>query len=403
VLPVKSLHLPATKFTGYDETETKAKLLWLQYDEKNGVTYLIFEKTPFYPESGGQLGDVGKLLAPDGKEFSVSNTIKEQGVILHTVKSEVRDYPPNELWELRVDPATRESRERAHTATHLLHSALRKVLGEGATQAGSLVGDDYLRFDFYWPRKVSEEELYEIERLVQEWVLEDLKVDTFYTSYKKALELGAIALFGEKYGEEVRVVRIDPVSTELCGGTHLTHTSAIGVFKVLSESSIGSGIRRIEAAVGKRAYDLLNQRSSVISHLKNLLKTREEEVLNKIKSLAEENSLLKKRVTSLLKDKLVSSLTSQSGALRIASTELGVKEARNVISSLFREKAVFLVESLESGKRIVVVGDPEGKAGEIVEHLKKSLGGKGGGKGKFAQYLSNLPLHKIAEEVGKLI
>jgi len=240
--------LKPTAFIGYEHMEADTKLLELFPPPR----LLVLEKTPFYGESGGQVGDTG-IIKWDNKEIRVTGTfISPKGVILHEVE-QLDDLKPNQRVKAIVDASKRQATSAHHTATHLLHKALRETLGEHVKQAGSYVGPDKLRFDFNHFRSLSLEEIEKVEQVVNQKISEKLRVEVLQKSYDEAVKMGAMALFGEKYGDQVRVLKIGEYSLELCGGTHIKNTAEITFFKIMSESALGSGVRRIEALAGQAA------------------------------------------------------------------------------------------------------------------------------------------------------
>src|SRR5205085_7531565 len=246
----------------------------------------VLDSTPFYAESGGQVGDTGEMLF-NGESISVTDTKKENDLIIHFT-----DKLPGEVSEsviARVDPLKRKNTALHHSATHLLHSALRKVLGNHVVQKGSLVNDEHFRFDFSHFAKLTSEELAKVESLVNEKIREDIPVVTKEMPKDEAMNLGAMALFGEKYGERVRVVIIDPdYSVELCGGTHAGATGELGLFKITSESAVAAGVRRIEAICGKQAELYVNDQFDLIQKIRETLKNPKD-IFKNIQNLQDEN------------------------------------------------------------------------------------------------------------------
>ncbi len=269
-----------TKFEGYEKEAADTKVVAVFPKEK----FVILEKTPFYGESGGQVGDTGKLVF-DSKEVKVIDTLlSPKGTIVHEVK-DVSDLKEKMRVKAVIDSSRRKAIEAHHTVTHLLHKALREVLGEHVKQSGSYVGPDKLRFDFIHFSALEPEEIYRVEVAVNQKIKERLKVEVLQKSYRDALKMGAIALFGEKYGEKVRVLKIGDYSLELCGGTHVKSTGDILFFKVLSESALGAGVRRIEAVAGQAA------KKSIISQATSLRK-EDEKLIKKYRALQMEKEKL---------------------------------------------------------------------------------------------------------------
>ena len=283
------------EFVGYDTLETEGRLLkYRKVKAKGKEAYqLVLDRTPFYAESGGQVGDTGELLIND-RPFRVIDTKKENELIVH-----LGDQLPAGVEGIvvaKVDPAKRKQTAIHHTATHLLHAALRKVLGTHVTQKGSLVNADYLRFDFSHFSKMTDDELGQVERLVNEKIRENIPVVIRYMSKEEATKTGAMALFGEKYGDVVRVVTIDPgYSIELCGGTHVGATGELGFFKIISESAVAAGVRRLEAMSGAAAEQYIHDQLSTMNAVAESLR-HPKDLLKAIASLNEENALLKKQI-----------------------------------------------------------------------------------------------------------
>ena len=284
-----------TNFKGYDELNLKSKIIkYRQANLDNKKKYhVVFSATPFYAESGGQVGDIGYMIFGDEK-INIENTFKENDLIIHQI-----DKIPNDLnseFELSVNKIRRRLISRNHSATHLLHSALREVLGDHVSQKGSLVNDKVLRFDFSHFSKISEDDLKKITDIVNNKILDCIKVEILNDlSIDKAKKMGAMALFGEKYGDKVRVVIIDKsFSTELCGGTHVSNTSEIGLFKIISEGSISSGIRRIEALTSKELNLFLEKQSKEVASLKEILKSNN--LVDSVSSLISKNKQLEDQI-----------------------------------------------------------------------------------------------------------
>lgn len=273
----------ATKFTGYEEVTGNAKLL--AKEEVDGQFYLIFDKTPFYGEGGGQVGDKGEIDSKEGKLATITDTQKPvDGLHVH-ISTDADALTVGESYTLKVNHEERELTKRNHSATHLLQSALIKVLGPHIKQAGSSVGPERLRFDFTHSDALKPEEIAQVEELVNSAVASALQVTATNMSKDQATKKGAMALFGEKYGDEVRVLEMGEFSVELCGGTHVSNTADIGLFKILVETSLASGVRRIEAITSTNAINYLLNRSKVLSEVEKAFAVKEEKVLEKISAL----------------------------------------------------------------------------------------------------------------------
>ncbi|MGI4804825.1 MAG: alanine--tRNA ligase, partial [Janthinobacterium lividum] len=281
-------------FTGYTETETIAHIIKYRKVKAKGKEQfqLVLDKTPFYAESGGQVGDTGDLIFPDGEIIPVTDTKKENGLIVHFVDQLPED--PSDVLTAYVDPERRLSIENNHSATHLLHAALKEVLGSHVNQKGSLVSADALRFDFSHFAKVTDEEISRIEAVVNRKIRENVDVTIQSMSFAEASQTGAMALFGEKYGDVVRVVTMDEkFSIELCGGTHVQATGQIGFFQIVAESAVAAGVRRIEAITGIKSEEYIHQQNEEIKALKELLKNPKD-LTKSLEQLLEENASLKK-------------------------------------------------------------------------------------------------------------
>ena len=292
------------EFVGYEKLSSKSKILKYRktIDKELTSYHVVFNTTPFYSESGGQVGDTGNLIY-DGKKIEILNTIKENDLIIH----QMNELPSNlnDSYKLEVNVFRRSLISNNHSATHLLHAALQKILGNHVIQKGSLVNDKALRFDFSHFTKISDTEIRDIQNLVNEKIRKNIGVKTLEnTPIEKAKKMGAMALFGEKYGKNVRVVIIDnKYSIELCGGTHVSFTSEIGTFKVISESSISSGIRRIEALTSVEAENYIINESNEIKELKSILKAGD--VLSAVNSLLSKNKKLEEEVLGFQKFKKI--------------------------------------------------------------------------------------------------
>ena len=389
-------------FVGYDELEIDARVVQAEGGE-DGRVWLVLDRTPFYAEAGGQVGDRGRI---EGNDFAVEveDVQKARGGIVHRghlVEGETGALTGAVV--ARVDRQSRIDAERNHTATHLLHESLRQTLGDHVGQMGSLVAPDRLRFDFSHFAAVEPEQLREIEERVNEQVRADLEVSTFQEELEKAKAMGAQALFGEKYDDRVRVVRIGDFSLELCGGTHVRSTGKIGAFDLLSESGIAAGVRRSEALTGEGAERAARQRRQVLAELGTRLNAAPEELADKIEALLGRNRQLERSLDELRR-RVAALETSDlsNGAREVEGVTVVARrtEAEDVPS--LRAMADGLRESLGSGvgvlgadisgkvSFIAVVTDDlikaRGlKAGDIVRGVAQLAGGSGGGKAHLAQ------------------
>ncbi len=400
--------LPATKFTGYSKVQDEAELLALIKDEqlvsevKDGdEVYLLCTQTPFYPEGGGQVGDHGEIIAAAGKVV-VENTKKlPDGKIVHqgVVNGSVRT---GETVKLLVNPMARRDTAQNHTATHLLQKALQIVLGTHVHQAGSAVEATRLRFDFTHFTALTKEEVQKIENIVNEQIAAGLEVNTQEMSLEEARKSGAMALFGEKYGETVRVVQIEDFSKELCGGTHARFTNQLGVFKIVSEGAVGAGIRRIEAVTGSGVRHYLAEKEAMLEDLSVLVKTPVQELSHRIQGIMEElkekEKLLEqmeRKYAQMQVDRLLAQVTSVGDIpLLVSKVQARDMEALRNISDILRAKLktgiVVLGAVMEDKVSFIVAAtaDVTAKgvhAGKIIKEIAKIADGSGGGKPEMAQ------------------
>ncbi|WP_457570128.1 alanine--tRNA ligase [Desulfurobacterium sp.] len=398
---------PST-FKGYEILETTTKVTGilkgdnLTNELKEGEEGIIFlAETPFYPEKGGQVGDTGTIENTNCKcEVTDTQNITEN-LIGHKVKVLKGTIKTGDIVKASVDRERREAIKRAHTATHLLHKALREVLGNHVKQAGSLVLPDRLRFDFTHFDSVKEEELKEIEKLIFKWIIDNLPVVVEEMPYDKAIETGAMALFGEKYGDVVRVVSVGDVSVELCGGTHVERSGDIGMFITLSESSVSSGTRRIEAVTGFKAWEKERKERSIINTLKTSLQSKEEEIPQRVEKLKEELKDKEKEIERLRKklatsgiDDIVSTAPTINGIKVVTAridgyTGKELVEIADVIRNKAGSSAVMLI-SQKDGKNSLLIAltkdlTDKYKAGNIMREIAPILKGKGGGRPDMAQ------------------
>ena len=388
----------ATTFLGFDTLADEAELIDIVKAEDS--SYLVFNHTPFYAEMGGQVGDTGAIEF-DGAHFDVIDTIKDDhGRFLHKISGDLASISSGIEANLIVDRDRRRSIERHHSATHVLHWALRKVLGTHVRQAGSYVDSERLRFDFAHFEAIKPEELAEIEKLCNEHLLDNSIVRWFETPFDQKPN-DVIAFFGEKYGDVVRVVDIGGFSKELCGGTHVRATGEIGLIKISSESAIAAGTRRIEAIVGNSLYSHINEIEQLIATASQSLSTAPADLLKKIDSLLTRNSELEKRLKKFqqkasgnLANDLVKTATESDG-LKIVRAEVQASDPNalrqlgaNVLGKL--GEGIVVLGAKVKGKASIVAFCSKGaigaghKAGDIVRELTIKLDGKGGGKPDFA-------------------
>jgi len=393
----------SVEFTGYDETESVAHVVkYRKVTAKGKEQYqIVLDKTPFYAESGGQVGDTGELVFPDGEVINVTDTKKENGLIVHFVDKLPKDI--DDALTAIVDKDRRAAIMNNHSATHLLHAAMKQVLGSHVNQKGSLVNADYLRFDFSHFAKVTEEELQQIEAIVNEKVRENIGLkEERNVPYDVAISSGVTALFGEKYGDFVRVITFDEkFSKELCGGTHIKSTGHIGFFKIVSESAVAAGVRRIEAITGIAAENYILEQNKLVGELKELLKNPKD-IAKSVEGLIEENNLLKKSILAFieaksagLKTELAAKAEFINGVNFIAQkVDLpnvdAVKNLAYQIKDIVPNVFLVLTAIINDKPNITVmidekmVKDKGLNAGNIVRELAKEIKGGGGGQPFYA-------------------
>ena len=402
-----------TEFVGYESAEESAKLLSVR-EGKNGKLLMIFDRTPFYAESGGQTADHG-VISGNGFEGKVVDVQKQKGIFTHTVEVVKGEAKEGEEYFLEIDRAVRAAMTKNHTATHLLHKALREVLGDHVQQAGSYVDAQRLRFDFNHYEAMTEEELDKVEALVNEKIAEALDVTIRNMSMDEAKKEGAMALFGDKYGSVVRVVKVDDFSIELCGGTHIDNIGKIGLFKIESENGIAAGVRRIEAVTGREAYKLVKKMENDIKAIAKTVKSDAGAVVERVEKLNEtlrdsnkEIEALKAKLTSYEAKSLNDDAEEINGVKVVVKTfkDKTAEELRQMVDSL-KEKLGSCVVILGSGqdKAIFAVGvtkDLTGKvkAGVLVKAAAQVAGGNGGGRPDFAQ-AGGKDASKVEEAVAK--
>jgi len=404
---VQSLKSKVSEFVGYDFLEAEVEISQYRKVKSKGKEQfqLVFDKTPFYAESGGQVGDTGfiELAVGSGSQQSekifITDTRKENNLIIHF--ADKLPLQTDGKFKASVNTNKRLLTANNHSATHLLHAALKQVLGKHVEQKGSLVNDEYLRFDFSHFAKVSDEEIEKIETIVNEKIRENIPVEIKQMPIDEAKKTGAMALFGEKYGDIVRVITMDKnYSIELCGGTHVNATGQIGMFKIISESAIAAGVRRIEAVTALKAEEFYKNKLKLISEVSALLKNPAD-LVKSVQQLAEQNTELQKQVEILyrekaksLKTELLAAATTQNGIKFIAKKiELDSSAAiKDLCFELKKDENIFVVLAAEiAGKPQLFVAvsdnlvkDKKLHAGNIVRELAKEINGGGGGQPFFA-------------------
>ena len=410
-----------TTFTGYERMEDSSKIVAIVKDgtEVDEITegeegFIVVENTPFYAEKGGQVADTGVIESEGAKAVVLDVKEPVEGIITHKVKVEKGRFTKGSKVTLKVDVERRKAIMRNHTATHLLHAALRKVLGDHVRQAGSLVAPDRLRFDFTHYQALSEEELREIEDLVNSVILENIPVVVEEKSYDEAVKEGAMALFDEKYGNVVRVVKIGDFSEELCGGTHVSRTGDIGLFKIAAEEAAAAGVRRIVAVTGFNSLEYLRRKENIIDDIKALLDVPEDKLSERVKKLLDEIKTLEKKIKKLQMGQLSSG--TQAEFKEVDGVKYAYMVAEDLDNDVMRNTADSLAAKIKSGVAVVfnktngkvslavkVTKDMIGKfkAGDIAKRLAKVLGGGGGGRPDFAQAGGKDP-SKISEAIAQL-
>ena len=401
--------LPPTRFLGYEQpTAGVAEVVAILVDgspveklEAGQDAVVILDQTPFYAESGGQVGDTGHLQGQTVR-FRVADTRKLAGVYHgHAGRLESGELVPGQQLAAAIDESRRVDIVRHHSATHLMHSALRQVLGSHVQQKGSLVAPDRLRFDFSHPEPVTDEQIAEIERLVNEQIQANVAAEARQMAYDDAIAAGALAFFGDKYGDEVRVLRFGDFSTELCGGTHVDRMGDIGLFKVIAEGGVSAGVRRIEAVAGRVAVDWMQGLDHSVRQVAGRLKTTPEQMAERVDQLLDRSRQLEKELERL-KGKLASAAGSDLAgeAVDVSGVNLISAQLDGVDPNGLRDTVDQLRNKLGSG--VIVLGTPAGsgvrlvagvtkdltgkiKAGDLVNFVAGQVGGKGGGRPDFAQ------------------
>jgi len=387
-----------TEFVGYDELEISTSIRkWAQHGDH---VHVVLEKTPFYAESGGQVGDQG-ILQGKGFQIEVTDTrkVNDENVSIGTLSGSIGE---DASVDARVDTARRTPTLYNHTATHLLHAALRNVLGDHVQQAGSLVAPDGLRFDFTHFKKIEPEELEKIELIVNGKIQENMPVTTYTSSFDEAKAKGAMALFGEKYGDVVRVVDIAPFSVELCGGCHVKATGEIGPFIIAQESSVAAGVRRIEALTGPEATRYMLERRDIVSKLEQQLNAPAAELVDRVQNLQEKTRQAERDLQKLQAGQIIDRVDEFiDGAEKIGDVSLIIEEFENVevdmlkqVGDTLRQKSTqtvgFLVNKADGKVNFVcavtddLIKDRSLKAGDLIREAAKMAGGGGGGRPHLA-------------------
>lgn len=414
-----------SKFTGYQDMKVEAKIIAIFIDgnhvdkvEEGQEAMLVLDRTPFYAESGGQIADYGQIMRDTGSAnvLDVQKAPHEQH--LHRVEITAGELRVGDEVLAEIDEENRKKITKNHTATHLMHKALKVVLGDHVNQAGSLVTADRLRFDFSHIAGVSSEEIYAIEQMVNQEIWKSTQVQASITDIQSAKDAGAVALFGEKYGEIVRVITIGDYSIELCGGCHVANTAEIGLFKIVSESGIGAGIRRIEALTAEGAYRFLDKRNALLVNIANETKTKVDDLPRRIAQLQDElkeskreNESLKGKLANIEAAAISDKVKNYNGLPILAEVvaNMEVKELRDMLDGL-KDKLESVVILLGSSKNdnvsLVAYVSPDMvdkgiHAGKLIKEVASICGGGGGGKADMAQAGAKDP-SKLGEAIAKV-
>lgn len=402
-------HIQVTEFIGYTQPAATAKVEAILVEgvcqeeaEAGTQVQIVLDKTPFYAESGGQIGDRG-YISGDGIVVRVEDVKKESDFFVHFGRIERGTLRVGDNVTAQIDPSCRRRAQANHTATHLLQAALKKIVDEGISQAGSLVSFDRLRFDFNCPRALTAEEVQQVEEQVNTWIAEAHAAKVEVLPLAEAKARGAVAMFGEKYGEEVRVIDFPSVSMELCGGTHVSNTAEIGVFKIISEAGVASGVRRIEAVSGPAILDYLNLRDKVVKDLSDRFKVKPEELPDRITSLQSELRNSQKELETL---KVQLAIAKSDSLLQTAESvgdhKIIVAQLEDVDPESLKTAAERLLQKIGNGAVVLGSVPEEGKvsivaafssevnkkglqAGKFVGAIAKICGGGGGGRPNLAQ------------------
>ena len=373
---------------------------------KNKGVQLVLDVTPFYGEGGGQIGDRG-VLSGDGVIVAIDGVSRNRSVFVHSGRIERGSLAIGDLVNAQVDRACRRRAQANHTATHLLQAALKQVVDPGIGQAGSLVDFDRLRFDFHCPRAVTPAELEQIEALINGWISDAHRLEVQEMAIEAAKAAGAVAMFGEKYADVVRVVDVPGVSMELCGGTHVANTAEIGLFKIVSESGVAAGIRRIEAVAGPAVLAYLNERDAVVKQLGERFKAQPAEIVERVGQLADELKASQKALAAAREElALAKSAALVAQAVAVGEHQLLVARLDGVEGGGLQSAAQGLADQLGDGAAVVLGGLPDpadlakvilvaafGKAviakgqqaGKFIGGIAKACGGGGGGRPNLAQ------------------
>ncbi|MCR4402203.1 MAG: alanine--tRNA ligase [Firmicutes bacterium] len=414
----------STKFVGYETTSTDARVSALFVDGEpvsradiGQTVEIVLDVTPFYGEAGGQVGDSGTITGQAGRARVTTAVRASDAITVHNATVEDGGIAVGDVVKAEVDGERRLAIARNHTATHLLHAALRRVLGDHVFQSGSLVADDRLRFDFSHHSAMTDEEIRKVEDMVLGWVLADVPVRPVEMTLDEAKAIGAMALFGEKYGERVRVVGIADCSNELCGGTHVGRTGEIGLVKILSETAVAAGVRRVEAVTGRAALEFLRSQQTLLERASEEVRSRPEELPQKLARMAQELRAREKEIESLRAKMTLSQVDALlAGAVEVDGAKIVVAETEIFDPAALRELAdglrarvhsgAVVLGSRSSGKVLFVATvtkdliDRGLRAGDIVKAAAEVAGGGGGGRPDMAQ-AGGRDVTKLKDALGK--
>jgi alanyl-tRNA synthetase len=403
-----------TEFVGYDSLQQEARIVAIYKDgaQVNEISVgdeavIVLDRTPFYAESGGQAGDIGAVSSGHGS-FLVEDTLKIQADVFgHKGRMTTGRLAVGEAIDAQVDAQARQRAAYNHSATHLMHAALRRVLGNHVTQKGSLVNAERTRFDFAHPQPLTVDEIRQIEEQVNAEIRRNNRVETRLMKHDEAIKAGAMALFGEKYGDEVRVVGMGDFSTELCGGTHVNRTGDIGLFKVVAEGGVAAGVRRIEAVTGPGALAYAQAQEMTLREVADLVRAQPQEVAarlaqiqDQVKTLEKELARYKSKMAASQGDDLASQAVEIAGIKVLAATIEGadakaLRELADKLRDKLKSCAVVLGSTLDGKVALIAAVTPDAngkiKAGELVNFVAAQVGGKGGGKPDLAQAGGTLP------------
>jgi alanyl-tRNA synthetase len=414
----------ASRFVGYDHYHGESEVLASHIGDE-GKAEVVVAETPFYPEGGGQVGDRGTIRVASGALLEITETRKVDGAIIHLghlLQGDAGQVRPGARVTLEVDRARRDAAMLNHSATHILHYALRDVLGSHVHQAGSLVAPDRLRFDFAHTSSIAPRDLQTIEEEVNARIRENAAVVHEEMAHADALKTGALAFFGEKYGDRVRVVRMGDFSIELCGGTHVARTGDIGVFKLEAESGVAAGVRRVEALTGQGALEAIRRREEILREIGDQLRAKDGAALERLQRLLAREKELEKKISSLER-KLAAGESAPAdetvrdvGGIKLITRRLegvepgAMRGIADQIRSQHKSAVVALGSAVSADKVALLVAVtpdlvPKVKAGEIIKQIAPIVGGSGGGRPDFAQAGGRDParLNEALDKVSSLL